>query len=136
MIEKNDIAFTYSMSNMAIMNQLGRQIKQMRLNKNITQTQMGRISGLSRSAISDFENKGMGSINSFVQILRTLEKLEILDHFITEAPISPIQFAKLHGKARKRASGSRQTKLEFKGKPMKPYHFNPYKPLMVAEPEW
>ena len=133
MTNKNDIAFTYTMSNMAIMNQLGRQIKQMRLNKNITQTQMGQMSGLSRSAISDFENNGMGSMNSFVQILRSLEKLEILDHFITEAPISPIQFAKLHGKARKRASGNRQTLSDFKGKP---YPLNPYKPLLVAEPEW
>ena len=83
---------------------LGAQLKQMRLNKNVTQQQMGRLAGLSRSAISSMENDGNGTMLSFVQILRALDKLEILNNFITEAPISPIQIAKLHGKQRQRAS--------------------------------
>jgi transcriptional regulator with XRE-family HTH domain len=110
MTGKGDIKFNYSMSNDAILKTLGMQIKQMRLNKNLTQKELGELSGLSRSAISEMENNGLGAMNSLVQILRILEKIEILHHFITEAPVSPLQIAKLHGKTRKRASGNSQSK--------------------------
>lgn len=107
MTGNGDIRFNYSMSNEAILQTLGMQIKQMRLNRNLTQAQLGELSGLSRSAISEMENNGLGTMNSFIQILRCLDKTEILNHFITEAAISPIQIAKLYGKTRQRASGNK-----------------------------
>ena len=109
MTVKNNIKFKYTMSNEAILRLLGTQIKQMRLNKNLTQNELAKQTGLSRSAISIMENRGSGSMNTFVQILRNLDKLEILDQFITEAPVSPLQIAKLHGKTRQRASSVRKT---------------------------
>ena len=105
MIKQENIIFSYSNSDEIILKQMGMQLKQMRLNKNLTQTALSELSGLSRSAISDLENKGNGSMNTFIRMLRALEKLEILNHFISEAPVSPIQIAKLKGKTRKRASG-------------------------------
>jgi transcriptional regulator with XRE-family HTH domain len=108
MIGKDDIKFNYSMNNETILITLGRQIRQMRLNKNFTQKELGEQSGLSRSAIANMENQGLGTMNTFIQVLRTLEKLEILNQFITEAPVSPLQIAKLHGKTRQRASSNRQ----------------------------
>jgi transcriptional regulator with XRE-family HTH domain len=109
MIGKSDIKFNYSMNNEVILKTLGMQIRQMRLNKNLTQIQLAQSAGVSRSAISQLENKGIGTMNSFVQILRALEKIEILNYFITEAPVSPIQIAKLRGKTRQRASGNVKT---------------------------
>jgi transcriptional regulator with XRE-family HTH domain len=109
MTEKVNTKFNYSMSNEAILRLLGTQIRQIRLNKNLSQTKLGKSAGLSRSTISDIESKGMGTMSSFIQILRVLEKIEILNQFITEAPVSPIQIAKLRGKARKRASVNRQS---------------------------
>ena len=106
MIENSDILFIDSNSDDAIVGNLGAQLKQMRLNRNLTQKQLGELSGLSRSAISDFENGAGGTMRSFVQVLRALGKLEILNHFKTEAPISPIQIAQMRGKIRKRASGT------------------------------
>lgn len=94
------------MSDDTTLSLLGAQLKQMRLNSNLTQQQLSKISGLSRSAISEIENKGWGTMSSFIRILRAFQKLELLDHFITEAPVSPIQIAKLKGKTRKRASGA------------------------------
>ena len=131
MLENSVNIFTYPMSDKAILSQLGAQLKQMRLNKNITQLQMSKIAGLSRSAISTMENDGNGSMISFVQVLRALEKLEILNHFITEAPVSPVQIAKLHGKQRQRASMKRKGRV-------KPYKFIEPEILMAAEPtiEW
>jgi transcriptional regulator with XRE-family HTH domain len=110
MTGKGGIKFNYSMSDDAILKLFGTQIKQMRLNKNLTQGELSELAGLSRSTISEMENGGLGTMNSLIQILRTLDKIEILNHFITEAPISPLQIAKLHGKTRKRASGNRQIK--------------------------
>ena len=118
--------FTYAMNDKAALRLLGAQLKQMRLNKNVTQQQMGRLAGLSRSAISSMENDGNGMMLSFVQILRALDKLEILNNFITEAPISPIQIAKLHGKQRQRASKTAKPKV-------KPYKIPEPPLLMVAE---
>ncbi|MDR1938883.1 MAG: helix-turn-helix domain-containing protein [Tannerellaceae bacterium] len=105
MTEKGDFMFSYSNTDDVLLQNLGMQLKQMRLNRNLTQGQLSELSGISRSTISEMENKGTGSMNSFIRILRVLEKLEILNHFISEAPISPIQIAKLKGKTRKRASG-------------------------------
>ena len=104
--EYNDILFGQSSSDDAVLADLGAQLKQMRLNRNLTQKQLGELSGLSRSAISDLENGAGGTMRSLVQLLRALGKLEILDHFKTEAPVSPIQIAKMRGKIRKRASGT------------------------------
>jgi transcriptional regulator with XRE-family HTH domain len=92
------------MSDIAILKYLGAQIKQMRLNRNITQAQLGIMAGLSRKAVSDIEKNGKCSMKSLVQILRALEKLEMLNIFETEVEISPIQVAKLRGKYRNRAS--------------------------------
>jgi transcriptional regulator with XRE-family HTH domain len=92
------------MSDIAILKYFGAQIRQIRLNRNITQAQLGAKAGLSRKAISDIENNGKCSMKSLVQILRALEKLEMLNIFETETEVSPIQVAKLRGKYRNRAS--------------------------------
>jgi transcriptional regulator with XRE-family HTH domain len=92
------------MSDIAILKYFGAQIKQMRLNKNISQARLGATAGLSRKAISDIELSGKCSMKSVVQILRALEKLEMLNIFETEVLVSPIQIAKLRGKYRNRAS--------------------------------
>jgi len=106
---QENIIFSYSSSDDAILKNFGTQLRQMRLNKNLTQIELSELSGLSRSAISDLENSGTGSMSSFIKVLRALEKLEILNHFISEALISPIQIAKLKGKTRKRASGAKKS---------------------------
>lgn len=106
MTGKDDILFGESIGDDAVLSSLGAQLRQLRLNKNLTQKRLGELSGLSRSAISDLENNGNGSMRSFVLLLRALGKLEILNHFKAEAPVSPIQVAKMRGKIRKRASGT------------------------------
>jgi len=101
------ITFGYENNDNIILTNLGLQLKQMRLNKNITQHELCKRVGISRSVISDIENGGNGTLNSFVRILRALEKLEILNNFIEDAPVSPIQISKLKGKTRQRASGKK-----------------------------
>jgi len=102
--------FSYSMSDKAILAELGAQIKQMRLNQNVSQAKLATNSGLARSTISELENRGNGSMMSLVQVLRSLKRLELLNMFSTEVMISPVQVAKLYGKKRKRASGNHDNK--------------------------
>ncbi len=110
MTDKVSVIFNYANSDDTILKNLGIQFKQMRLNKNYTQKQLGELSGISRSAISDLENKGNGTMKTFVQLLRALEKLELLQPFISEASVSPLLIAKLKGKKRLRATGVNKLK--------------------------
>ena len=103
-MDKKIIRFNYSMSDGAVLHNLGLQLKQMRLNKNITQAKLAELSGLSRITINEMENKGFAAISSFVKVLRALDKLELLNHFLEYAQTSPLQIAKLYGKTRIRAS--------------------------------
>jgi len=98
---------SYSMSDIYILKEIGAQLKQMRLNRNVSQAKLAEKSGLSRKAISDIERNGRGSMMSMVQMLRALEKLEMLNLFSTEVLVSPIQIAKMYGKQRKKASKSK-----------------------------
>jgi transcriptional regulator with XRE-family HTH domain len=97
------------MSDPAIVTEIGKLIKRIRLQQNITQQQLGDNAGLFRTTISEMENGRAASLLSFIQVLRGLDKLEILN-FLTELPaISPLLLAKKEGLMRKKASGKKIT---------------------------
>ncbi len=88
---KHPIAMVnYFMSDKAIREELGRHIKQMRINARISQQELAEKAGIARATITNFENGKGGTIDSLITILRHLQKLNILDAFETNAPISPI----------------------------------------------
>ena len=92
------------MSDIAVLKEIGAQIRQMRLNQNITQAKVGEMAGLSRKAVSDIERSGKGTMMSIVQMLRALKRMELLNLFSTEVLVSPLQVAKMYGKQRIKAS--------------------------------
>jgi transcriptional regulator with XRE-family HTH domain len=94
----------YAMSDPAIINELGRQLKTLRLQKNITQEEMAQKTGLNRITIGETEKGRPPSLLTFIQLLRALDKLDLLNEFMSAPAISPIQMAKLQTKTRKRAS--------------------------------
>jgi hypothetical protein len=68
---------------------------------------LARRAGVSRRVVLDLEaGKGCG-LNSFIEILRSLRKLDQLDAFLPDPGISPLQLAKLRGRERQRATGRR-----------------------------
>jgi transcriptional regulator with XRE-family HTH domain len=94
----------YAMSDSAIVTEIGSLIKQIRLQKNITQQQLADRVGLYRSTISEMENGRASSLLSFIVVLRGLEKLEMLN-FLSDVPvISPLKLARKEKLVRKRAS--------------------------------
>lgn len=93
-----------NLSDNALVKEIGKKLKQMRLNKNITQDELAKISGLDRTTISQLENGRPATLLTLVQVLRALDKLELLNIFSTEPEISPLEAAKLKRQTRKRAS--------------------------------
>ena len=94
----------YGMSDNAIIREMAAFVKQCRLKKNYTQTGLSEKAGISRSTLSDFEHGNPVSLTSFIQLLRALNQLELLNDFTERTVISPLQMAKLEAKKRKRAS--------------------------------
>jgi transcriptional regulator with XRE-family HTH domain len=94
----------YILSDTAIIKELGKQLQQMRLNKNLTQGKLSEITGLDRVTISKVENGRAATLLTFVQLLRALDKLQLLEAFDSEPEISPMQVAEMQAKYRKRAS--------------------------------
>lgn len=107
-MEKSDKLW-YAMSDPAIIAILGNLIQKTRLQKNKTQEEVATAAGVNRSTIVKIENGGGGTLLSFVQILRSLEQLHLLQNFEVREQISPLELAKLDQKKRQRASKKPKT---------------------------
>ena len=92
------------MTTSAVLTEIGRRVKQTRLELDMTQKQVWEEAGCSRRAVQTLEMGKGGSVEHFVQILRVLGKLENLDSMLPEPALSPIQLLSLKGKQRQRAS--------------------------------
>ena len=100
-----------AMTDKAIAAEIGRRIEQMRLAKNLTQQQLADEIGLSRVSYRKLVN-GSGKFENIIALLRALGRLDLVEQFVPEQPVSPMQQLKLKGKQRKRASGTHAQKAE------------------------
>ena len=99
----------HTLSDPAIIKEIGKQLKKMRLKTNLTQQELANRSGLFRSTISEIENGRIGNLLSIIQLLRGLVTLELLDSFVVKDEISPLMVAEQQAKLRKRASSKNKT---------------------------
>jgi transcriptional regulator with XRE-family HTH domain len=90
----------------AFLAQIGNFIKEMRISQNKTQQQIANACGINRSTYIQIENGKGSSMLHFVQVLRALNVLHLLNIFETQTQISPIALAKIQQKKRQRASKS------------------------------
>lgn len=104
----------YSMSDRAILSEIGHRLRRRRLNRNLTQQSLADLAGLDRMTVSDLERGGPAGVLTLVQVLRALGGLEELDAFLPEPGPSPLQLARMKGRERQRAS--RQSKDKNKNK--------------------
>jgi transcriptional regulator with XRE-family HTH domain len=106
----------YTMSDLAIISRIGQKIREIRLSKNITQNRLQQLSGVYRTTIGDVENGKNVSLLVLVQLLRALDRLDLLSEFFEVQQVSPILYAKMHTVQRLRASEPRvkyKTKSEW-----------------------
>ncbi|UOQ75163.1 helix-turn-helix transcriptional regulator [Hymenobacter cellulosilyticus] len=79
----------YAISDLAILRELGSSLRQVRLNRNQSQQAVADAAGIDRATLSQVEHGRPTSLLTFVQLLRTLEQLDLLEVFLTKAEISP-----------------------------------------------
>ncbi|MEI6697009.1 MAG: helix-turn-helix transcriptional regulator [Bacteroidota bacterium] len=89
-------------SDTALMGVIGSFIKHHRILQNKTQTQLAKEAGIARSTLSLFERGENTSMIVFIQLLRTLNLLYLLQAFQVKQQISPLQLAKLEKSVRRR----------------------------------
>ena len=90
------------MSDTAIIEELGRRIKEYRLRKRYTQQELADRAGISLFSISKIEKGQPVSISLIITVLRALKILDNLEMFLPEIGVSPIELMKLKGKTPKR----------------------------------
>lgn len=105
----------YGMGDNAILKELAGSIKQLRLKKNYKQNELAEKAGIHRVTLSEFENGERNiSLLTFIELLRALNELELLETFKVQTTISPLQMAKLESKKRQRASSPREKPVKKK----------------------
>ena len=101
----------YGMTDNAIVGVLCKSIKQMRLNKNISQEELSLQSGVNRVTISRMETGKAINLLTLIQLLRALEQLDLLSYLNVEPEISPMLVMEQQQKLRKKASSPRNKTL-------------------------
>lgn len=100
----NDLSYISSLSDAAILKEVGTFVKARRIHQNLTQAEVAERAAISRSTLSLLEQGENIALTNLLKVLRILEALYVFDQFKTTVPISPIQLAKDDEKKRKRAS--------------------------------
>ena len=90
-----------------IIKAIGAYIRSIRLERNLTQAQLGEQAGVHRTTIRDLELGKRSTLLTLIQVLRPLNQLYTLKNYKLSKELSPLELAKLEMKERKRASGSK-----------------------------
>jgi transcriptional regulator with XRE-family HTH domain len=96
------------MSDPAILEELSKRFRELRLKKNIQQKELSGYSGVAIGTIRRFENGETVSTESLIKIMRGLGTLENLELLIPQEPISPMLMKKLQRKKRMRAGSTKK----------------------------
>jgi transcriptional regulator with XRE-family HTH domain len=95
-----------SLSDRAVIEEIGRRLEAIRLGRNQTQGQLATQAGVSKRTIERLESGAVAvQLSGFVRVCRALDLLDRLDAFVPEPLASPIALLKLRGRSRRRASG-------------------------------
>ncbi|HOO99253.1 MAG TPA: helix-turn-helix transcriptional regulator [Bacteroidales bacterium] len=94
-----------AMSDREVNKLLGNFIRQSRLRQNKTQSRLAEEAGVARSTLSLFEKGENASLLVFIQLLRVLGMLHMLEEFRIKEQLSPLQLARLQHKEKHRAGG-------------------------------
>ena len=100
----NDLSYISSLSDTAILREVGEFVKTRRIDQNLPQNDVAERAAISRSTLSLLERGENIALANLLKVLRVLESLYVFDRFRITETISPIQLAKEDEKKRKRAS--------------------------------
>lgn len=87
-----------SLSNTAIVKEIGKRLKEYRLKKRFTQQELAQQAGISLFSLTQIEKGKPVSISTLLPVLRVLRLLDNIDMLLPETSLSPIEIMKLKGK--------------------------------------
>ena len=107
---KSNVKNRSAMADPAIVKEICSSIRQMRLNKNITQEELAERAGVNRTTISKMEAGRAATLLTLVQVIRAMDRLDVFNLFMEEPEISPMQLLKIQEHQRKKASPKKKVK--------------------------
>ena len=87
----------------AILSEIGRRITQRRIDFKLTQAELAKKSGVSKSTVERIEAGASVQLSNFIRVFRVLDLLDKLDSIIPEVGSRPIDLLKQTRKSRVRA---------------------------------
>lgn len=110
----NDISYTdwNAKSDANLAKTIGDFIKHHRMKQNKTQEDVAKAANISRSTLSLLENGEAVRVPTLIQVLRVLDQLQIMDVFIVNEEISPLEYARLQEKKRQRVRNKKPQENE------------------------
>ena len=102
--------FSNTLSNQAVLHEIGQRLKQYRLDALLTQQTLAMEAGVSKRTIERLEAGHSIQFENVIAVFRALNLLANLDAVIPEPGPSPMDMLKLQGKRRQRASSSENRK--------------------------
>ena len=97
-LQQNSNDMWTELSDPAILQKMGRRMRDYRMRMEMTQGELAEKSGVSMGTIVRMEQGGAISTLLFISVLRTMGLLENLEVLLPELSISPIQMRKLQGR--------------------------------------
>jgi putative transcriptional regulator len=103
--------FSLTLSDTAVLQELGARLAQYRLNQNLTQEALAHEAGISLRTLTRIESGEPSQTSNVLRVLRVLGLLDNLEALVPAPAVSPIEQLKLKGRVRQRASSSAPAKV-------------------------
>jgi len=97
-----------SLSNIQILLEIGKRVKEIRLQKRLTQQEVSERAGVSLFSITQIEKGKSVSLSILIPVLRVLRLLNNLEQLFPEQEFSPVEVMRLKGKAPQRIKPSKK----------------------------
>lgn len=98
-----------SSSSTAIASALCQRLEAIRLSQNISQADLARQAGVSRSTMTRIADGKSISLDSFIRVVKALGLADHLAALLPDPSVRPVEMVSHAGKQRRRASGKRQS---------------------------
>lgn len=95
-------------SSTAIAATLCKRLEEIRLSKNISQAELAKQAGVSRSTMTRIADGQSISLDSFIRVLKALGLSDHLAALLPDPEVRPVELARHDGQHRRRASGKRK----------------------------
>lgn len=83
-----------SLTDKEVLDRIGARLKELRIDQNVKQKELAERSGLSNFSISQMETGHNTSLQSLIQVLRALDRLDMLDPLLREREIDAAALAR------------------------------------------